>query len=54
MQHFITRNWLILSIASILVALYVWIFDGFIQGKAYVFVLLAAVFLGIYLRKQKK
>jgi hypothetical protein len=53
-EQFIIRNWLILAITSLLVALYIWIFDGFMQGKAYMFILLALVFGAVYIRKLKK
>lgn len=54
MQRFIVQNWLILAIASLLVALYIWLFEGFIQGKSYMFVILSVVFGGIYWRNRKR
>jgi hypothetical protein len=54
MQRFILRNWLILAITSILVAIYIWIFDGFVQGKSYMFFLLSVFFGVIYWYKLKK
>lgn len=54
MQLFILRNWLILAITSALVAIYVSIFDGFWDGKAYMFVLLGLVFAAIYYFRLKR
>ncbi len=54
MHHFIVRNWLILAIASLLVAIYVTIFDGFVAGKAYMFFILALVFGAVYYFRLKK
>lgn len=54
MQVFILRNWLILAITSALVAVYVSIFDGFWNGKAYMFVLLALVFGAVYYFRLKR
>lgn len=48
MHNFIVRNWLILAIASLLVAVYVTIFDGFVAGKAYMFYILTIVFGAVY------
>jgi hypothetical protein len=54
MHHFIVRNWLILAIASLLVAIYVTIFDGFVAGKAYMFFILTVVFGVVYYFRMKK
>ncbi len=54
MHPFIVRNYLILAITSLLVALYVTIFESFIGGKAYMFLLLGLVFGIIYYLKIKK
>lgn len=54
MHNFIVRNWLILAIASLLVAIYITIFDGFVAGKAYMFFILALVFGAIYYFRFKK
>ena len=48
MHNFIVRNWLILAIASLLVAVYVTIFDGFVAGKAYMFYILTILFGAVY------
>lgn len=48
MHNFIVRNWLILAIASLLVAVYVTIFDGFVAGKAYMFYILTIAFGAVY------
>ena len=54
MHNFIVRNWLILAIASLLVAIYTTILDGFVNGKAYMFFALAALFGVVYYLQQKK
>jgi len=54
MHNFIVRNWLILAIASLLVAIYITIFDGFVNGKAYMFFALATLFGVVYYLRQKK
>lgn len=54
MHNFIVRNWLILAIASILVAVYITIFEGFIVGKAYMFYALSLVFGAVYYFRLKK
>jgi hypothetical protein len=54
MGSFILRNWLILAVTSFLVALYVWLFDGFTDGKAYMFLMLSLLFGGVYYWQSKK
>ena len=54
MHNFIVRNWLILAIASLLVAVYITIFEGFIVGKAYMFFALSLVFGAVYYFRLKK
>ncbi len=54
MQNFILRNWLILAISSLLVGIYISIFDGFVAGKAYMFFILAIVFGLVYYLRLKK
>lgn len=54
MGRFILRNWLILAITGFLVFLYVWIFEGFADGKAYVFLILSLLFAGVYYWQSKK
>ena len=54
MRNFIIRNWLILAISSLLVAIYITIFDGFMAGKAYMFFILAIVFGLVYYLRLKK
>lgn len=54
MRNFILRNWLILAITSLLVAIYVTIFDGFINGKAYMFFILTIIFGTVYYLRLKK
>jgi hypothetical protein len=54
MQQFLIRNWLILAIASLLVAVYTWIFDGFVDGKSYMFLILTVAFGAVYYWQSKK
>lgn len=55
MQLFIHRNWLILAITSLLVMIYLTVFEGFVEGEAYVYLVLTLLFGGIYfLPKFKK
>lgn len=54
MKSFILRNWLILAAASLLVAIYTWIFDGFVDGKTYMFFLLSLIFGAVYYWQLKK
>ena len=54
MEKWILRNWLIMGIASFLVGFWVAIFEGFVEGKAYMFFLLFLVFMFTWLRKGGK
>ena len=54
MYNFIIRNWLVLAISSLFVAVYITIFDGFVAGKAYMFFILALVFGVVYYLRLKK
>lgn len=54
MDKWILRNWLILAIASLAVGFTVAFREDFVQGKAYVFFILAIVFTLVWLRKSGK
>lgn len=51
-QALINKTWLIIAVLALLVSLYVTFTDGFIDGKAYIFLIIAAA-CG-YLYKFKK
>lgn len=53
MQKFIVYNWLVLAILSILVCIYISIFEHFVKDKAYLYILLAIVF-GLLFYKQRQ
>jgi hypothetical protein len=53
MQKLIVYNWLILAILSLLVCIYISIFETFVKDKAYLYLLLAIVF-GLLFYKQRK
>jgi len=52
MGKWILRNWLILAIACLLVAFYISVFENFVEGKAYLFFILAIVFAFVWLKKR--
>lgn len=54
MQRLILLNWLIIAIAALLVGVYVSIFESFIEGKAYVFFIVAILSGVLFYFKQKK
>lgn len=51
MDKWILRNWLILSIASLIVGFWIAFFEDFVKGKAYLFFILFIVFALVWLRK---
>lgn len=54
LEVWILRNWLILAAVSLLVGFYIAFTEDFVQGKAYMFFILALVFGFIWLRKSGK
>jgi hypothetical protein len=54
MDNWILRNWLILSIAALLVGFWISFFEDFVTGKAYLFFILSIVFFLYWLRKKGK
>ena len=52
MQKIIIYNWLVLAILSLLVCLYITIFETFLKDKAYLYLLLSVVF-GLLFYKQR-
>jgi hypothetical protein len=54
MDKWILRNWLILAIASLVVAFWVAFTEDFVAGKAYMFFILFILFMFIWLRKSGK
>jgi hypothetical protein len=53
MKKLIVYNWLILAVLSLLVCIYISIFETFLRDKAYLYLLLALVF-GLLFYKQRK
>jgi hypothetical protein len=53
MQKLIVYNWLVLAILSVLVCLYITLFETFFKDKAYLYLLLTIVF-GLLFYKQRK
>ena len=53
MQRVIRTGWLVLAVLALLVAVYVTVDEGFVFGKAYMFVLLGGVCAFMY-RYQSK
>ncbi len=54
MQKFILYNWLIIAIVALMVGVYISIFENFIEGKAYLYFIIAIVFGVIFFIKIKK
>lgn len=54
MQKLIFYNWLILAVASLLVCVYISIFEDFVKDKAYMYLLLALVFGFVYYKQRSK
>lgn len=53
MQKVVVYNWLVLAILSLLVCLYITVFETFLKDKAYLYLLLTMVF-GLLFYKQRK
>ena len=53
MQKLILYNWLVISIASVMVGVYVSVFENFIEGKAYLY-FITAILSGVIFYFQKK
>lgn len=54
MQKLITYNWLALAAISLLVGIYISIFESFFKDKGYLYIILTLVFGFLYLNKKKK
>ena len=54
MQKVLIYNWLVLAILSLLVCLYITIFETFFKDKAYLYLLLTIVFGLLFYRQRKK
>lgn len=53
MQKLIVYNWLVLAILSVLVCMYISIFEHFVKDKAYLYIVLAIIF-GLLFYKQRQ
>ena len=53
MQKLIVYNWLVLAILSLLVCVFIAIFESFVKDKAYLYLILSIVF-GLLFYKQRK
>jgi uncharacterized membrane protein YiaA len=53
MHKLIIYNWLVLAVASLLVGVYIGIFESFLKDKGYLFIVLAVVFGALFLVKRK-
>jgi hypothetical protein len=54
MQKWIRYNWIIIAITSLLVGIYITLFESFVEGKAYLYFILAVAFGILYYFRQKK
>jgi len=54
MQKLITYNWLALAAISLLVGIYISIFESFFRDKGYLYIILTLIFGYLYLAKKKK
>lgn len=54
MQKLIVYNWLVLAILSLMVCLYITIFETFLRDKAYLYLLLTIVFGLLFYRHRKR
>lgn len=54
MQKLIIYNWLVLAILSLMVCLYITIFETFLRDKAYLYLLLTIVFGLLFYRQRKR
>lgn len=52
MRKWIVYNWLVLAVLSLLVSIYISIFESFLKDKGYLYVVLSLVF-GLLFYKQK-
>jgi hypothetical protein len=54
MDKWITRNWLLLSILSLVIGFWVAFTEDFVADKAYMFFILAMIFGFVWLKKTGK
>jgi hypothetical protein len=54
MQKLIAYNWLALTAISLLVGIYISIFESFFKDKGYLYIILTLIFGALYLYKKKK
>jgi hypothetical protein len=54
LQRIILANHLIIAVLAMLVCLYIWLFEGFIEGKAYMQLPIALLFGWLYYRNRNR
>ncbi len=54
MQKLILYNWIIIAIAALMVGIYISIFENFVEGKAYLYFIIAIVFGVMFFYQNKK
>ena len=54
MQKLILYNWIIITIAAMMVGVYISIFENFVEGKAYLYFIIAIVFGVMFFYQNKK
>jgi len=54
MQKLILYNWIIIAIAAMMVGVYISIFENFVEGKAYLYFIIAIVFGVMFFYQNKK
>lgn len=54
MQKIVVYNWLILAVLSALVCIYISIFENFMKDKAYLYIIMAAVFGFLFYKQRQK
>jgi hypothetical protein len=53
MQKFIVYNWLLLAVVSLLVCIYITVFESFLKDKGYLYVVLTLLFGALFIVKKK-
>ena len=54
MQKLIVYNWLVLAVLSLLVCVYISIFESFLRDKGYLYIVMAIVFALLFYKQRKK
>lgn len=54
MRKFVVYNWLVLAVLSVMVGIYITVFETFLKDKAYLYFLLSGIFGLVFIKQKNK